>query len=184
VERLPRVLTPEEVERLILAIREPKYRVFFTLLYATGMRLKEACWLETRDIDAGRGVIRVRHGKGSRERIVALGPRLLGILRSYWRFVRPTPPWLFVSSRGRPLNPEVARVALRRAAVEARVVGATPRVLRHSYATHLLDAGTDVRVIQTLLGHRSILTTARYARVSVRLISDTVSPLDRLRRIG
>ena len=180
-ERLSPVLAPLDVERLLRALREPKYRVFFTLLYATGLRLQEACLLETRDIDATRGVIRVRHGKGRRERLVMLSPRLLRILRAYWSFVRPPAPWLFASSRGTPLNAEVARSALKRAGVElALAINVTPRLLRHSFATHLLEAGTDLRVIQVLLGHRSIRTTARYARVSTELIARTKSPIDRL----
>jgi site-specific recombinase XerD len=185
IERLSPVLAPSEVERLLGALREPKYRVFFTLVYATGLRLQEACLLETRDIDAARGIIRVRHGKGGRERVVMLSPRLLAILRSYWSFVRPPAPWLFACSRGKPVNAEVARSALKRAALEVGlVVPVTPRVLRHSFATHLLESGTDLRVIQALLGHRSIRTTARYARVSTALIARTRSPIDTLQGIN
>ncbi len=181
VERLSPVLSPNDIERLLRTLRQPKYRVFFTLLYATGLRLQEACLLETRDVDAARGVIRVRHAKGRRERLVMLSPRLLRILRAYWSFVRPPAPWLFASSRGTPLNTEVARNALRRAATELGLsTHVTPRLLRHSFATHLLEGGTDLRVIQVLLGHRSIRTTARYARVSTELIARTESPLDRL----
>lgn len=183
-ERLAPVLARGEVETLLGALRDPKYRVFFTLLYATGLRLQEACLLETRDIDAARGIIRVRHGKGGRERVVMLSPRLLAILRAYWSFVRPPAPWLFACSRGKPLNAEVARSALKRAGVDVGfVVPVTPRVLRHSFATHLLESGTDLRIIQALLGHRSIRTTARYARVSTDLIARTRSPIDVLARI-
>lgn len=179
--RLPMVLSTAEVERLLRAFREPKYRVFFVLLYATGLRLVEACRLETRDIDAGRGIIRVRHGKGRKERLVTLGPRLLGVLRDYWKFVRPTPPWLFASARGTHVNPEVARAALRRAASDAGFAKrVTPRILRHCFATHSLESGTDLRVIQVLLGHRSIRTTARYAHVSSEMISKASSPIDRI----
>jgi integrase/recombinase XerD len=185
VERLTPVLSPVEIERLLRALRVPKYRVFFTLLYATGLRLREACLLETRDIDAARGVIHVRNGKGRRERLVMLGPRLLEILRAYWRFERPAAPWLFASSRGTPLNSEVARGALKRAAADLGLtVPVTPRLLRHSFATHLLEAGTDLRVIQVVLGHRSIRTTVRYTRVSTELIARTKSPLDRIRISG
>lgn len=180
-ERLPPVLSAREVERVLRCLREPKYRVFFTLVYATGMRLREACLLETRDIDAARGVIRVRHGKGRRERWVMLGSQLLCLLRDYWRFARPPAPWLFSSSRGHALSPEVARKALSNAAAEAGLAfRVTPRILRHCFATHLLEAGTDIRVIQALLGHRSIRTTARYARVSRALIAHTRSPIESL----
>lgn len=178
-ERLPAVLSSRDVARVLGSLREPKYRVFFTLLYATGMRLREACLLETRDIDATRGTIRVRLGKGKRERWVMLGPRLLHLLRTYWTFARPPAPWLFCSSRNRALNAEVARRALSRAAAEAGLtMHVTPRVLRHSFATHLLESGTDIRVIQALLGHRSIRTTARYAHVSLGLIAETRSPYE------
>jgi integrase/recombinase XerD len=181
VRRLPFVLSASEVARLLRAVREPKYRIFFTLLYATGLRLKEASQLETRDVDALRGVIHVRHGKGRDERLVTLGTRLLATLRIYWKFVRPPAPWLFASSRGTHLNPEVARSALKHAAAAAGLDGrVTPHVLRHCFATHLLETGTDLRLIQVVLGHHSIRTTARYAHVSPEMISKTPSPFDRL----
>lgn len=180
-EHLAVVLSAPEVERLLAALRNPTYRVFFTLMYATGLRLREACLLETRDIDAARGVIRVRHGKGGRERLVGLSPRLLAILRAYWSVVRPPAPWIFASSRRGALNGEVARRALKHAAVAAHLkVQVTPRVLRHTFATHLLESGTDIRVIQALLGHRSIRTTARYAHVTVDLVARVRSPIDLL----
>jgi site-specific recombinase XerD len=180
-ERLTPVLARADIERLLRALRVPKYRVFFTLMYATGLRLREACLLETRDIDAERRVIHVRKGKGGRERLVMLGGRLLAVLRNYWRFERPPAPWLFASSKGTSLNAEVARNALKRAAAEVGFgVPVTPRLLRHSFATHLLEAGTDIRVIQVLLGHRSIRTTARYAHVSADLVAGTESPIDQL----
>lgn len=179
--RLPLVPAARDVARILRSFTEAKYRVFFTLVYGTGLRLNEACRLETRDIDAARGLVHVRHGKGRRERLVMLSPSLLELLRAYWRLVRPGAPWLFTAARGRPLNPEVARRALGRAAVEAGLgARVTPRVLRHSFATHLLETGIDLRVIQALLGHRSIRTTARYASVSAALIARTPSPVDRL----
>jgi integrase/recombinase XerD len=179
--RVPLVLSAAEVARLLCALREPKYRVFFTLMYATGLRLAEASQLETRDIDSARGVIHVRHGKGRAERVVTLGTRLLATLRNYWRFVRPPAPWLFASSRGTHVSQEVARCALKQAAVHAGLgVRVTPHLLRHCFATHLLEAGTDLRVIQVVLGHRSIRTTARYAHVSPEMIAKTPSPFDRL----
>ena len=180
-QRLPEVLSVEEVQRLLEGLHKPKYRVFFTTIYATGLRLDEACHVETRDIDAARGVIHVRYGKGNKERLVGLSPRLLEILRAYWKQERPAAPWLFPSHRGGPLRAEAARIALKRAAIEAGVdKHATPHALRHSFATHLLDEGTDLRVIQVLLGHASIKSTTRYARVSTRLIANTKSPLERL----
>jgi site-specific recombinase XerD len=181
-QRLPVVLSADEVERLLRALEQPKYRVFFTLVYATGLRLGEASRLETCDIDSARGVIHVRQAKGKKERFVMLSPRLLAILREYWALTRPPVPWLFASSTGRHLNADMARRALKLAAAKARVEKkVTPHVLRHSFATHLLEGGTDLRVIQVLLGHGSIKTTTRYARVSTGLIARTSSPLERLK---
>lgn len=180
--KLPTVLAAEEVERLLAALERPKYRVFFTTVYATGLRVLEAARLHTDDIDAARQVIHVRQAKGKKERYVMLSPRLLRILRAYWSLERPAAPWLFESSRaGRPLNPETARNALKLAAAKAGLdKKVTPHVLRHSFATHLLDGGTELRVIQVLLGHNTIKSTARYARVSTERIANTQSPLDRL----
>jgi integrase/recombinase XerD len=114
-----------------------------------------------------------------------LSPRLLLILRAYWELVRPTPPWLFASLRGKPLNADYAREVLKRAAVQAGLEKkVTPHVLRHSFATHLLEHGTDLRVIQVLLGHSSIKSTTRYARVSTGLIATTKSPLELLPKTG
>jgi len=183
LQKLPTVLAVEEVERLLGALERPKYRVFFTTLYATGLRLREACRLETRDIDAARGVIHVREAKGQKERFVMLSPQLLALLRAYWAQERPPAPWLFASTAsGHHLNPDTARSALKLAAARAGVEkNVTPHMLRHSFATHLLEGGTDLRVIQVLLGHGSIKTTTRYARVSTEIIAKTKSPLDKLK---
>jgi len=183
-QTLPVVLAADEVQRLLDALVKPKYRVFFTTLYVTGLRVSEACQLETRDIDAARGVIHVRHGKGKKERFVMLSPRLLAILRAYWVLERPPAPWLFASAAksDRHLNPDTARRAIRLAAIQARLdKKVTPHVLRHSFATHLLESGTQLRVIQVLLGHNTIKTTTRYARVSTELIAKTKSPIDSLK---
>jgi len=182
-QKLPTVLAAEEVERLIHALEQPKYRVFFTTVYATGLRLREACQLETRDIDAARSVIHVREAKGQKERFVMLSARLLAILRAYWSLERPPAPWLFASSTsGHCLNPDMSRKALKLAAAKAGIAKkVTPHVLRHSFATHLLEGGTDLRVIQVLLGHSSIKTTTRYVRVSTEVIAKTKSPLDKLK---
>jgi integrase/recombinase XerD len=184
-EKLPLVLTEEQVHRLLGALKASRFRVFFTTVYAAGLRISEACRLETRDIDAARGVIHVRHGKGGKERFVMLSPRLLLILRTYWKDERPPAPWLFAGRSGNHLEPGVARNALARAAAEAQLSPkVTPHVLRHSFATHLLEHGTDLRVIQVLLGHDSIRSTTRYTRVSTAVISRTKSPLERLSKTG
>jgi site-specific recombinase XerD len=181
--KLPTVLAVDEVERLLGCLECPKFRVLFITVYATGLRLGEACRLETRDIDAARGVIHVRQAKGNKDRFVMLSPRLLAILRAYWAAERPAAPWLFASSSpGFHLNPDTARSAMKLAASKAGLAKrVTPHALRHSFATHLLESGTDLRVIQVLLGHSTIKTTTRYARVSTELISKTISPLERLK---
>ncbi len=180
-DRLPTVLSLDEVRRVLAAIREPKYRMFFAFLYGTGLRLGEACAVQTGDIDGERGLLRVRPEKSHKERAVALTPALLRTLRAYWRIVRPAPPWLFATRRGAPLCPNVARSALRSATEIAGLrKTVTPHVLRHTFATHALEAGVDLRLIQVALGHRSIRTTARYASVSLEMISKTPSPFDRL----
>ena len=182
-QTLPTVLAAVEVERLLAALDQPKFKVFFTMVYATGLRLREACRLETRDIDAARGVIHVRDAKGQKERLVMLGLRLLASLRAYWSSERPPAPWLFASSASRRcLNPETARKVLKRAAAMAGIKKrVTPHVLRHSFATHLFEGGAELRVIQMLLGHCSIKTTMRYTRVSADLIAKTRSPWERLK---
>jgi integrase/recombinase XerD len=185
-KRLPVVISAEQVERLLEALELPKFRVLFTTIYATGLRISEGCALKTGDIDAARSVIDVRHGKGDKQRLVMLSPRLLAILRAYWRQERPAAPYLFTGRAGRPLNPRVARDALRLAAAAAGLDHrkVTPRVLRSSFATHLLDGGTDLRVIQVLLGHEHIDTTTRYVRVSTAMLARTPSPLDQLSKTG
>lgn len=185
IEKLPVVLSEQEVHRLLDALEKPRFRVFFTTMYAAGLRISETCRMQTGDIDAGRGVIHVRKGKGGKERLVMLSPRLLVILRAYWKLARPPAPWLFTGRTGRPIAAEVARKALARATAAAKLdKKVTPHVLRHSFATHLLEAGTDLRVIQVLLGHNSIRATTRYTRVSAAMITKTKSPLERLPKTG
>ncbi len=184
-EKLPVVLTEAQVHRLLGAFTTTRMRAFFTTVYAAGLRIREASRLETRDIDAERGVIHVRHGKGGRERLVMLSPRLLLILRAYWKHERPPAPWLFAGRTGNHIAPDVARVAFKRAAASVKLgKKVTPHVLRHSFATHLLEAGTELRVIQVLLGHDSIRSTTRYARVSAGMLAKTKSPLERLKKTG
>jgi site-specific recombinase XerD len=185
-KRLPAVLSAQQVSALLGALESPKYRVFFTTVYATGLRLSEACHLKPADIDAARGVIHVRHGKGNKERLVMLSPTLLSILRAYWKQERPAKPYLFPTKSRRALDPDVARRTLHQAAEAAGLNSkqVTPTILRHSFATHLLDSGTELRVIQVLLGHASIQTTTRYAHVSAALLSKAKSPLEHLPKTG
>jgi site-specific recombinase XerD len=157
--------------------------VFFALIYAAGLRISEAIGLETQDIDALRGVIHVRHAKGGGQRLVMLSPTILEMLRSYWKYERPTPPLLFSTRKGRPLCPDTARRALLCASAASgigKVV--TPHMLRHSFATALLEDRNDLRIIQVLLGHKSIKSTQIYTQVSVSQIAAVRSPLEDLPR--
>jgi integrase/recombinase XerD len=144
--------------------------------------VSEACALEVRDIDAARSVIHVRHGKGNAPRDVTLSPKLLATLREYWDRERPPQPYLFVGKgTARPLAQQSVRKALKMARAEAGLKGTfSPHMLRHSFATHLLEAGTDIQVIQQLLGHKNLSTTAGYTRVAHAPLAKTTSPLDRL----
>ncbi len=178
---LPTVLTAAEVQRVLDSFLVAKYRVFFALIYATGLRIREASLLATHDIDASTGVIHVRNGKGGRDRLVPMSPKLCDLLRAHWRHDRPPHPWLFVSRSGRPICPGTARRALLCASARAgigKVV--TPHMLRHSFATNLLEHGTDLRKIQVVLGHASIKSTTIYTRVSPEQIASVRSPMEDL----
>lgn len=184
-KKLPTVLSAEEVTRLVLAVRNLKHRTVLLTIYAAGLRISEAVGLKVTDIDSERMVITVRQGKGRKDRTVMLSPQLLKALRSYAREVRPT-HWLFPGRRpDRPLNPTAVQRSCARARRDAGLTKhATVHTLRHSFATHLLEAGTDLRLIQTLLGHRSVKTTAIYTHVSAQRLHATPSPLDRLELSG
>jgi site-specific recombinase XerD len=179
---LPTVLSLEEVSALIGAIRVARYQAVAMVMYGAGLRITEALALEVSDIDGARGVIRVRHGKGNKAREAKLSPTLYAWLRQYWARERPPLPYLFASGKtGKRACAESVRAALadaaKRAWIKKRV---TPHVLRHSFATHLLEQGTDVRVVGALLGHASLQSTARYGRVTEKLVRQTPSPLDLL----
>jgi integrase/recombinase XerD len=179
---LPDVLSADEVTRLLAAIDSPMHAAVVMTAYGTGLRVSEACTLEVRDLDTARGVIHVRDGKRSRDRYVMLPARLLATLRAYWRRRRPPGPALFPGATpGNTVAAKTIGQAVKMAATKAGITKrVTPHVLRHSFATHLLEAGTDLRVIQALLGHASIRTTTRYTRVSTHLVARTRSPLDAL----
>lgn len=181
-QQLPDIVTQDEALGLLDGIANIKHRVILMAAYGAGLRISEACALCINDIDADRGVIHLRHGKGDRDRYVNLPRRLLVCLREYWRAVRPGGELLFPGARDPhiPIRPETVRQSLRRAAQELGIQKrVTPHSLRHAFATHLLEGGTDIRIIQALLGHRSIRTTARYTRVSSDLIGSVQSPLDK-----
>lgn len=178
---LPDVLSGSEVRRLFEAFRKPKYRLAAMTLYGAGLRVSEACRLRPHDIDSRRMLIHIRNGKGNKDRVVTLSRRLLKSLRVYWRVNQP-PDYLFP---GKTLHghvsPESVRAAVHYAARDAGLrKRVTPHLLRHCFATHLLETGTDVAVIRALLGHKDIRATTRYANVSTRLIGRVRVPLDLL----
>jgi len=183
---LPDILSGPEAERLLNAVESLKHRVILMTAYGAGMRIGEACSLMTIDIDSSRMVIHIRDGKRGHDRYVMLSPVLLQALREYWRQFRPEGPALFPGEKeGTCIHPETVRDALRQALVKAGIKKrVTPHSLRHAFATHLLEAGADIRTIQRLLGHGSIRSTARYTHVSTKHIASTPSPLDRLRIQG
>jgi len=190
IHKLPRVLSPMEVARLLLAVRKPKYRTFYALLYDTGLRVTEAANLRVRDLDRERGVIHVRNGKGGKDRQVKLGDRLFGLLRDYWREVRANDApgeaftrdaLLFVSKTGGPFSVVCAQKVLKQAARDCGLAdGVTPHTLRHSFATAQLEAGTNLRVLQAQLGHGNLNTTQVYLHVATHLLLQAPSPLDAL----
>ena len=179
--KLPVVLSADEVVRFLESVSSLKARVALTTAYAAGLRVSEVAALKVRDIDNQRMVMRIEHGKGGKERYVMLSEALLGILRSYWRLARP-PLFLFPGrTSDTPIDPTVLHAACRSATAAAGLdKRVSVHVLRHSFATHLLESGVDIRIIQVLLGHENLSTTARYTRVSTQLIGNTASPLDRL----
>ena len=179
--KLPVVLSAYEVLRFLEAVPSLKTRAALTTAYAAGLRASEAVGLKVGDIDSGRMVIRVEHGKGGKDRYVMLSAQLLGILRTYWRLARPR-NWLFPGrDESKPIDVQVLHSACRSACAAAGLAKrVTVHTLRHSFATHLLESGTDIRIIQVLLGHANLSSTARYTQVSNNLIRRTESPLDRL----
>jgi site-specific recombinase XerD len=183
--RLPTVLSRGEVARFFKAVRNQKHRVVLLIAYAAGLRISELVALRVGDVDAERMMIHVRQGKGRKDRLVTLSPVLLKELRGYLRWAAPA-EWLFPGrDPSRHLHARSVQKACQRAS-EAADLGkrVTVHTLRHSYATHLLEAGTDLRVVQTLLGHASIRTTAIYTHVSNERLQQVRSPLDGLKLAG
>ena len=181
--KLPVVLSPEEVRRFLGSVESVQQSAVLTTCYAAGLRISEALRLKPNHIDSQRMVIRVEQGKGQKDRYVMLSPRRLETLRGYWRGVRPK-QWLFPGDDpGRPLTTDAAQKACRKARSVCGIAKAiTPRSLRHAFAVHLLESGTDVRTIQLLLSHRSLTTTSRYLRIATSKVCSTTSPLDLLPR--
>jgi site-specific recombinase XerD len=179
---MPTVLSGTEVERLLGAIVSERHRVAAMLAFGAGLRVGEICNLRVDDVDPKRMVLRIRGSKRGRERYVMLSPRLLSAMRAYWKVARPAGPHLF---RGRKPGTLLTRAAVHKAiAAAARRAGIGKRVgphtLRHTFATHLLEAGTDLRTLQVLLGHASIESTTIYLHVSTARLQSMTSPLDAL----
>jgi site-specific recombinase XerD len=174
-------LHADELQALFAALVRPKFRALFMTCYAAGLRINEACHLQVADVDSQRMLLRVRHAKGGRERYTLLSSRLVGVLRDYWRLERP-PWWLFPGNLATdPISTDFARQVFVRACQDAGLTKqCTPHALRHSFATHLLEAGVDLVILQKLLGHQSIRTTSRYTQVSTEHLQTIVSPLDLL----
>lgn len=177
-DTLPSVLSRDEVRHFLECVESRKHRVILTSCYAAGLRISEAVHLRTSDIDSQRMVIRVAQGKGRKDRYVMLSPKLLDTLRDYWRIARPK-EWLFPGYRDQPITSHAVGVACREAQRRSGLPKpVTPHSLRHAFAVHLLEAGTDVRTIQLLLGHRSLATTAKYLRIAASRGCAATSPLD------
>lgn len=179
--KLPLILSREEVKALLQAPRSLRHRTMLAVLYGSGLRVAEAAQLKVSDIDTPRNVLWVRLGKGSKDRQTLLSPRLLDLLRGYWRAERPV-EWLFPGADpNRPISPKAIYLACRNAAQLAGLSKPVhPHSLRHAFATHLLEAGTNLRCIQILLGHANLETTARYLQVADVAVRSTSSPLDSL----
>lgn len=180
---LPVLMSRGEVAQLLENVANYQHRVILTTIYAGGLRLSEGLQLKVADIDSKRMVLRVVQGKGMKDREVMLSPRLLDLLREYFRVLRPAGEYLFPSKQDP--NRHVGETALQRSfTITVNRLGWRKRVsirtLRHCFATHLLEAGYDVRRIQVLLGHRSLTTTQRYTHVTSQAVRETVSPLDLL----
>ena len=178
-QKLPIVLSPEEVLRFLACVRNIKHRTILTTCYAAGLRVSEAICLKVTDIDSERMVIRVQQGKGRKDRDVMLSPKLLEILRAWWPVKKPK-GWLFP---GDLVESHISRFTVEAACHKAHqrcriLKPITPHSLRHAFAVHLLESGTDVRTIQLLLGHRNLATTAKYLCLAAIKVCSTKSPLD------
>jgi site-specific recombinase XerD len=180
-EKLPPVLSPEEIARFLEAVTGLRNRVALATAYAAGLRIGEVVRLKVAAIDSKRMLLHIESAKGGRERYAMLSPRLLEILRVYWKRAQPS-LWLFPGQEpGGHVSIGALQSACRAARQRARIgKRVTAHSLRHSFATHLLESGTDIRIIQVLLGHTHLETTARYAQVATCLIAGTPSPFDRL----
>ena len=179
--KIPVVLSPEEVARFLEAAPGPKYKAALSVAYGAGLRVSEVVALKVSDIDSKRMLLLIEQGKGRKDRHAMLSPQLLELLRDWYRIARPQ-VWLFPGQN--PVNPLTTRQLNRAVHAAAHIAEiskrVTPHTLRHSFATHLLEQNIDIRVIQVLLGHAKLDTTALYTRVATNTIREVMSPLDRL----
>lgn len=183
-KKLPVVLSVKEVGELLAAVKNRKHRAILETLYGAGLRLGEALRIRVSDIDSGRMVVHVREGKGRKDRYVALSPTLLARLREYWKHYRPSDVLFPGRAPQRPLSPSVVQTAVQEARQKADLRKAVHcHTLRHSFATHLLEAGVDLRTIQMLLGHRSLSTTAIYLHIASTSLQETARSNDLLRQV-
>lgn len=175
------MLSRAEVQQFLDSVASLKHRTILSVCYAAGLRISEAIHLHLPDIDSARMVLRVEQGKGQKDRYVMLSPKLLALLRAWWRVAKPR-SWLFPGERaGRPITSDAVELACQQAQRHCGIPKPiTPHSLRHAFAVHLLEAGTDLRTIQLLLGHRSLATTARYLRIATTTVCATASPFDLL----
>ena len=181
-KKLRQILTPEEVVRLIEAAPGRKYRCAFSIAYGAGLRSSEVVSLKVSDIDSTRMVLRIEDGKGDKDRLAKLSPQMLEELRAWWKIAKPK-VFLFPSrfNAADHISARQYHRACREAAIRAKIDRSVhPHMLRHSFATHLLDRGIDIRVIQAMLGHKKLETTAIYTSVSSKLIQSVEGPLDQL----
>ncbi len=182
--RLPTILSEEEVSRLLASANSSYHFVILMTLYSTGLRRGELCRLKVEDIDSERMVVHVREGKGDRDRDVTLSPKLLEVLRDYWRWRKPGEylfPSLLRTRPGKPIDPKTVWYAVQQAAQRAGIKKKiSPHTLRHSWATHLLERGTDLRTIQLLLGHVDLESTSLYLHLSQAHMQRVVNPVDSL----
>jgi site-specific recombinase XerD len=179
-QALPAILSGDEMDSLLNAVASTKYRAVIMTAYGSGLRISEVCRLQLGDVDSRRMLIHVRDAKGERDRYVTLPERVLFLLRRYWREEKLKGPHLFPGHYvDSTVSPATIRNALHDAARNAKIrKRVTPHCLRHSFATHLLELGTDLRVIQMLLGHRSIRSTVRYVRVTDKHVARITCPVD------
>jgi site-specific recombinase XerD len=184
--KLPNILSREEVARLIEATKHPKYKAAFSVAYGAGLRISEIAALKIADIDSDRMVLHVEQGKGHKDRYAMLSPALLQCLRDWWHYGHDNSlllngGWLFPGQN--PVNPISNRqlgYVCRQASKAAGLKRVHLHMLRHAFATHLLEQGVDIRVIQILLGHSKLETTARYTQVATKLLKKVTSPLELL----